>query len=296
MKIRQKHRLVSPPRLPSQETSQKPEPVATPNSRVTPQERKDGFVTTALKAFAGVAGLTGGAAQAQEVAVTTVESDTFQNFHSLPDLSHETFLFSPGYTVDFKPFDIDIDPKWRDGGPALRYRADLFNTNVYQRFSDRGGTTVRGVTAHLSGYGYLGEEPEVALGYGAFRSHQRPLGEAYQLRFDQRATMTHLLHSDYPGAYFDLGFRQELRGGQFSFFDRDFSFYGEAQQNLRYDFRSDETTGDYKIFAGARTDFDVRILGQRGNVQLTVGPRIDGSFFGGGPELKLGTEVRFRRR
>lgn len=275
-------------------------------SEATVETRRDGFVTTTLKALAGLAAVATpvGAAQAQESfhAVESVGEDNLRlgarreedvSAVSVADESISGEL-SSGLEFRFEPYDFGVSPRWNSGSPTLRFRADLAELSVSKQYlSDGGWDAAWGMGTKFRAETYLGEELNLSWSANAYRHRQRPLGDGYSLRLEEAAQFTYNLVSDDPGAIFSVGFRQEIEGGSFSFWDRDFSFYGETTQNVGYDFRSDEPFGRYTLFAGARTDFDLNLLGRRADVELTVGPKLEGDLFGDpSPRLKLGTEFR----
>jgi hypothetical protein len=196
------------------------------------------------------------------------------------------------YTLSFQPADLDIGPRWKDGGPALKLKGELLETSFAKTESlDNGWLMSQGVRGRLKGDFSTYKDPTVDLEAGVFRQYQGEIAEGYQATFAYEAGGRYRMMGPDDGFRVGVQARQKIEGGQFKMLGRNVSLYAEGRQSVGYNFGSGEMEFGYKFMAGPRYDMELDVLGQDLDVGIIVGPEIKGNqddFF----EVGLGTKVK----
>lgn len=293
------------------------------DSRATVTDEEDGKLGKTLKAMASLAlvlapqGLE--AAETAAVAATEVEEvvvdedlnfidrmesrlDSWKdNAAGLKDkLDPNGYLDEREFKVgeyDFRmtPVDLDLSPRWKDGGPALKFDGEILETSLSKKDDIGGGWTRRqGVSGRLQGEITTYDDAELDIEAGVFRDYQGPVGENFTARFRNHAGIRHRFIGEEEGLRAGVSFRQELEGGDYQFMGQDFSLYAEGRQSAYYNFETGEPDLSYSFMAGPKKDFDLKVLGREGKLTVTVGPEIKGSTRGEAFDVGVESKVRVR--
>lgn len=205
-----------------------------------------------------------------------------------------------GWHLSFEPLDVDLRPRWEDGGPALKLKGDFLETSI-QRQQDIGGgwTRTRGLRGELRGEVTTYDDPELDLNLQAFQRWEGPLNDDYQARFDAGVGIRHRFMGENEleeGLRAGVSFRQEIQGGGFEFRGHDYRWYMEGRQDAYYNVDTGQTEASYRFMGGPSRDFDVKLLGREGRITITAGPEIKGSTESHRDPLELGFKVKVRSR
>lgn len=317
----QRFKMASPPsmNLPKPANDNCP-PVDIVEARTRDKENKLGKT---LKAMATLA-LTLGpqavhAAEAQVLEVETVtqldatdlqssaEADSTSSLDSIKDKAERLKdRLDPGnyfedyetqvgdYNLRVRPMDIDLRPKWKSG-PALELKGEFLETSLDKSTELSGGWTRRqGINARVRGEISTYDDSELDLEAGAFREYRGKLGEDYDARFSGQIGFRQRFVGEHEGFRAGVNFRQEIEGGDHEFMGHDYALYAEGRQSVYYNFDSGETEMGYRFMAGPKKDFDVKLLGKKGTLTVTVGPEVKGSTNSDSFDVGLRSKVRLR--
>lgn len=213
--------------------------------------------------------------------------------------SHEKDLGN-GWHLSYEPVDVDLKPKWKDGGPALRLKGEFLETSIQKKEDIGGGwTTTKGIRGELEGEVNTYDKPELDLRISAFKRWEGPLSEDYDAMFDVSVGVRDQFmgkHDYNDGISAGISMRQEIEGGGFEFRGKDYTWYLEGREHVYHNLDSGRTDANYKIMVGPKRDFDVSLFGKKGKLSVTVGPEIKGSTaeHRDAFELGVGSKVRVR--
>lgn len=201
------------------------------------------------------------------------------------------------YDLRVRPVDLDLKPKWKDGGPALRLKGEILETTL-SKTEDLGGgwTKTQGAVAKLRGEASTYKDTEIDLEAGLFRDYQGPIGEDFQARFRSNVGVRHRFIGEHEGLRAGVSFRQELEGGEYETFGHSYQLYAEGRQSAYHNFDTGEMELSYKFMAGPKKDFDLTLLGKKATLSVTVGPEIKGSNRENRDPFELGVASKFRLR
>lgn len=205
-----------------------------------------------------------------------------------------------GWHLSFEPLDINLRPKWKDGGPALRMKGDFLETAIQkQEDIGNGWTTTKGLRGELEGEVNTYEKPELDIRVQAFKRWEGPLNDDYDARFDVGVGVRNRFmgeHEHEEGLQVGVSARQEIEGGGFEFRGHDYRWYMEGRQHVYRNMTTNQTEANYKFMIGPKRDFDVSLFGREGRVTLTVGPEIKGSTLEGKDPFEVGIKAKIKTR
>jgi hypothetical protein len=199
------------------------------------------------------------------------------------------------YDLSVNPIDLDLKPRWKDGGPGLRFKGELMETRLSKTVELQGGWSMtQGANAKIIGEVSTYDEPELDFQSGLFRDYRGPVGDSFQARLSSEVGIRHRFMGENEGLRAGVSFRQELEGGNYEVFGHDFSLYAEGRQSAYRNLDTGQNEMSYKFMAGPKKDFDLRLFGRDTTLSVTVGPQIKGSNTGDSFDVGVGSKVRLR--
>jgi hypothetical protein len=300
----------SAPCLEQQSANRALEPVEQRAAGHTEKDRKFGKTVKALAALAlTMAPQAGQAFEAAEVAETeSVQTDDTGFLEPMKAKLDSLQEGAKGWTdrleykgavgeydLGFKVVDLDLKPRWKDGGPALKFQGDLLETRLSKTDDVGNGWTRRqGVSGKIRGEVSTYDDPSLDLQTSLFREYRGQVGESFDAKFSANASLRHRFYGKDEGCRIGVSFRQEIEGGDYQLLGQDFSLYAEGRQSIFHNLDSDETNMKYSFMVGPKKDIDVCLFGVPGKLTVTAGPEVKGSSQGEAIEAGLEAKVRAR--
>jgi hypothetical protein len=199
------------------------------------------------------------------------------------------------YDLSINPIDLDLKPRWKDGGPQLKFKGDILETRLSKsRELDGGWTMTQGANAKITGEVTTYDDPELDFQTGLFRDYRGPVGDSFQARLRSEVGIRHRFVGEDEGLRAGVSFRQELEGGEYQFMGHDYSLYAEGRQSAYRNIDTGQNDFSYKFMVGPKKDFDLRLFGQDTTLSVTFGPEIKGSNHGKSFDVGVGSKVRLR--
>lgn len=287
---------VSPPRL-SSGMAAEVKPEKAPSSAVV-RDTNDNFGQS-IKALAGLA-LTlapicaSAVPNSQPAEVEMVkETDTDIDSTSPVSLLDKKDGRVGDYNWEFTPIDADLKPRVRGGNPVLRLKGEFLDGSIHKtRELGDGWVTRQGANTRFRGEASTDRDPEIDFQAGLFREYLGPVGD-FKGRFRGEFGVRHRFLGDHEGTRAGFSFSQELTKDDANLWGQNFSTYIVSSQSLYRDMETEQTTLSYRIGAGIKKEYPVKMFGRDGKLSLVLGPEISGSE-GESPTVSTKSKLRLK--
>jgi len=230
-------------------------------------------------AFAGLAALGGISALAPQM-VQAASLTRHVETPGLKDLFTRSETNLGEYNLRFRPGDLDVAPRLRDGKPGLRLKGEFLDTELSKTESlGNNWTQTQGLRGRIQGEITTYGDNRANLNLEAFRRWEGPLSKGFQGRFEvSGGSYTDLLNST---TGMGLQFRQEIKGGDFTWAEQPLSWHLEGRQGIFHRVKGQSETPaqqyNYEFLVGLRRDFPMTVWGKPAVLSTIVGPEFHGN-------------------
>jgi hypothetical protein len=196
------------------------------------------------------------------------------------------------YTLDFRPVDVDLSPRFKGIKPGLRARGDFLQAELSKREPvNEDWSRVQGLRGRLHGNINTFGDASAELNVEAFRRWEGSWGRTMSAMVEVSSGVYRDLHEGTTSTGVQL--RQELKGGRFEFAGQPLSWNIQGRQSYRHVMDGDSANSglSYEVLLGARRDFQVNLFGKEGTLSAVVGPQLRG---GPTESAKVSPKVQLR--
>ena len=182
------------------------------------------------------------------------------------------------YKLEFRPVDVDINPRLKGLKPGLRARGDFLQAELSKREpAGQDFTRVQGLRGRIHGNITTYGDANAEVNLEAFRRWEGNFSHDSTAMFEVSSGVYRDILGQSTSAGVQL--RQEYKGGSFEIAGQPLSWHVQGRQSYRHVFDGDSTNSgfSYDVLVGARRDFQLDLLGKPATLSLVVGPQLRGN-------------------
>lgn len=201
-----------------------------------------------------------------------------------------------GWKARFQAADVNLRPQWK-GGPDLAVRGDALTTSVVKT-EQLGGdwSTSQGVRGGLRVETSVQSGPSVDASAQVFKEWKGPVGESCQLELGASAGVRQRLLGQDSGFKASANTRQQLDCFQDDKATVSVSAFAQSQQQASIGLGDSNPNLSYHAIAGPKLTVHPQFPSKKTEVELGIGPQVQGHFNGPGDsaaaEVSPGAQLR----